>query len=298
MDEELIIRPARPGDRPAMERICARTWEWGDYIPEVWDGWLADEGGAVLVGDLGGQVVALSKITFQPLGQVWLEGMRVDPGYRGQHIASRFLDHSLDDARRRGARVVRLGTSGNNTPVHIMATRAGMERVGAYVLWLGESSPEGPLPAVLAPGHAAPVQAFLDGSALLACMAGLYSVGWAWQELSPARVAQFLETGQMLARLATDGSLLALAAVDFDPEDGDLWIGFVDGQHSAVGDLALAVRRYAAQIGAAKVRVMLPDFDWLQDAFRRAGYGFGDWEGQLWIFERRLGGSAEDSRDG
>jgi GNAT superfamily N-acetyltransferase len=297
MDAELIIRPARPDDRPAMERICAHTWEWGDYIPEVWDQWLADERGAVLVGELGGRVVALSKITFQPLGQVWLEGMRVDPGYRGRHIASRFLDHSLDYARRQGARVVRLGTGGNNTPVHVMAARAGMERVGAHILWLGEPLAEGPLPGILAPGHAARVQAFLDGSALLAHMAGLYSVGWAWQELSPARIAEFLEKGQMLARSAADGSLVALAAVDFDPEDGDLWIGFVDGQH-AVGGLAFAVRRHAAQIGADQVRVMLPDVDWLQDAFRRAGYGFGDWEGQLWIFERRLDGSAEGSHDG
>ncbi|MGD8597084.1 MAG: hypothetical protein PVJ26_08665, partial [Anaerolineae bacterium] len=71
------LRPGRPADRPAMERVCARTWEWGDYIPEVWEEWLADEGGLVLVGEWAGQVVALSKITFYPDGQVWLEGMRV-----------------------------------------------------------------------------------------------------------------------------------------------------------------------------------------------------------------------------
>ena len=54
MDEELIIRLAQSADRPAMERVCAHTWEWGDYIPEVRDDWLADERGAVLVGELGG----------------------------------------------------------------------------------------------------------------------------------------------------------------------------------------------------------------------------------------------------
>jgi hypothetical protein len=33
---------------------------------------------------------------------------------------------------------------------------------------------------------------------------------------------------------------------------------------------------------------MLPDLPWLRDAFREAGYDFGDWEGELWIFEKHL----------
>jgi hypothetical protein len=58
MQTGMIIRPARPGDRPAMERICVQTWEWGDYIPEVWDDWLADEQGLPIVCELEGRVVA------------------------------------------------------------------------------------------------------------------------------------------------------------------------------------------------------------------------------------------------
>ena len=84
----ISIRPARPEDRPAIERICAHTWEWGDYIPEVWDDWLAegDRGeGHALVGEVEGFVVALSKVTLQTPDQVWLEGMRVDPDCRQRH---------------------------------------------------------------------------------------------------------------------------------------------------------------------------------------------------------------------
>ena len=59
METELTIRPARPDDRPAMERICAHTWDWGDYVPEVWDDWLAQGGGmGVIVGELAGRVGA------------------------------------------------------------------------------------------------------------------------------------------------------------------------------------------------------------------------------------------------
>jgi hypothetical protein len=43
---------------------------------------------------------------------------------------------------------------------------------------------------------------------------------------------------------------------------------------------------------------MLPEVAWLREAFRRTGYGFGDWEGELWIFQRRLTAEGGGSHDG
>jgi GNAT superfamily N-acetyltransferase len=226
----LTIRPAQPDDRPAMERICAHTWEWGDYVPDVWDDWLAGEAGSraedrsmagpAIVGEMAGQVVALSKITFLTPGQVWLEGMHVDPEFRHRGIAGHFLDYSLAYARDHGARVVRTGTGGNNTAVHTLMARAGMERIGTY--------------------------------------------------------------------LAADGRVAALATVHLEPGDKRMWVGFADGPVPAVVELAMAIRAHAARIGAEDVSTMLPDLPWLRDAFGTAGYGQGDWEGELWIFERFL----------
>ena len=74
MASDLTIRPARASDRPAMECVCAHTFDWGDYIPEVWDDWLADKQGTVIVGEVGERMVALSRITFQATGQVYIGG--------------------------------------------------------------------------------------------------------------------------------------------------------------------------------------------------------------------------------
>ncbi len=54
-----MIRAARPEDRADMERICAHTWDDGDYIPYVWDEWLADPQAVLLAGELEGRMVAL-----------------------------------------------------------------------------------------------------------------------------------------------------------------------------------------------------------------------------------------------
>jgi GNAT superfamily N-acetyltransferase len=288
MEAELTIRPARPGDRAAVEHICASTWDWGDYVPDTWDAWLADEESTVIVGETKGQVVALSNIVFQPDGQVWLEGMRVDPAFRRQGAAGRFLDYSIALARDRGARVVRLGTGANNKPVQTLMGRAGMEQVGAYVQWNADPLRDAAQPAALTLDGAAQVQAFLEDSPVLARNHGLYSVGWAWQELSPGCVAQHLNSGQVLGRVAPGGDLAALAVVVPEPEEQAVWVGFADGESVAVTHLVMAIRARGYRLGAQKVRTMVPDFAWLRDAYQAAGYSFGDWEGELWIFERRL----------
>jgi GNAT superfamily N-acetyltransferase len=313
MDTELTFRPARPDDRAAMERICAQTWEWGDYIPEVWDDWLADaarsqaQGGCdtLIVGELAGRVVALSKITGQAHGQVWLEGMRVDPDYRRRGIAGQFLDYSLAYARRHGARVVRLGTGHQNTPVHITAARAGMERVGSCVHWTAEplfSDGLAGLPelSLLTLEHEAQVQTFLAESTVLAHTHGLYSVDWAWQELSAGDVEPLLKRGQVVAWCMPDGQLAGLATIHADREGNEMWVGFADGEAAAVTQLASAIRMQAAQLGAERVQAMVPDLAWLRDAYHAAGYDSGDWEGELLVFERWLtqgGGSGGGSHD-
>lgn len=291
MDSELVIRPARPDDRPAMERITAHTWEDGDYIPQVWDEWLSEEGGELSVGQWGapeGPVVAISKITAQPEGQIWLEGMRVDPEYRGRGIASQFLEYNLEFARSHGARVVRLATSSRNTTVHHMAAHHGMEQAGSYAMWLAEPLPGGAPPAFLAPDEASQVDEFLQHSPILTYTHGLYTHDWAAQELSAKRVAQHLERGQIAAERTADGQIAALIVVCAEPGDEEMWIGFADGQPPALTQLATAARAYAAQAGAETIRMMIPGLDWLREAFRAAGYDWGDWDGELWVFESKL----------
>src|SRR5215468_5486230 len=57
--DDLLIRQAQPQDKAAVLAFCAHTWDWGDYIPQVWDEWLADPSGCLLVAILADRPVAL-----------------------------------------------------------------------------------------------------------------------------------------------------------------------------------------------------------------------------------------------
>ena len=107
----LTIRRARAEDREAVLAFCAQTWDWGDYIAEVWDAWLADAARHVRRGDVGGQVMAVDKLTFLSDDEAFFEGLRIDPAYRGRGYAARFEEYMLAEAARQGARVVRLLTA-------------------------------------------------------------------------------------------------------------------------------------------------------------------------------------------
>jgi hypothetical protein len=195
-----------------------------------------------------------------------------------------------------GARVARLGTADHNVAVHTIASRAGMQRVGSYELWAAGTEPARTPPLILSSDHASQVHGFLLASPVLAHCHGLYGSGWAWQELSSERVQDFVARGEILAQLDPAGSLAALAVLDTEPDRGRTWVCFADGEPSAVTALASAAQGYASQVGVQLVNAMLPDVTWLREAFRAAGFGLGDWEGELWIYERRFDEEGGDER--
>jgi GNAT superfamily N-acetyltransferase len=303
MSDDLIIRPARLEDRGAAERICANTWDWGDYIPEVWAEWLADEQGHMAVAELEGQIVALGRVRLLPGGQAWLEGMRVDPDYRRQGVAWHFFHYKLAYARAHGARVVRLGTSDQNQPVHRMMERAGMARVGRYEMLLGPAAEPGSSSLVrLTPEHADQVHTFLRQSPVLAAARGLYCLDWAWQDLSEARAVDLLAEDKVIGQWGDAGNLAALAVVEREPDEERLWVGFADAgaQAGPGGGLrggadpgalrawAQALRGQAHLWGLDFAAAMLPDLPSLREAFRATGYGPGEWQGEIWIYEMPL----------
>src|SRR5205085_12466845 len=106
----LEVRPAREEDREAVLAFCRQTWDWSDYIDRVWDEWLHAENGVLLVATIDGQPVGVANIRMLNAQEAWMEGMRVDPAFREQGIASALFDAQIAEARRRGASTARLIT--------------------------------------------------------------------------------------------------------------------------------------------------------------------------------------------
>ncbi|WP_099212001.1 GNAT family N-acetyltransferase [Thermococcus henrietii] len=89
----MLIREARPEDRPFIEEIARLTWDGEDYLARVFDEWLGDN---FYVLELDGRVIGTAKLTVLPGKVGWLEGLRVHPEYRGRGYGRLLHDFLLE----------------------------------------------------------------------------------------------------------------------------------------------------------------------------------------------------------
>jgi N-acetylglutamate synthase-like GNAT family acetyltransferase len=291
------IRRAVAQDKDAVLAFCARTFEWGDYLPEVWEQWLADEKGQFLVATQDGVPVGVAKVTLLTPSEAWLEGLRVDPQHRHAGLGWQFQTACLEVARRSGVDVARLATGSKNLAIHKMAERSGMHRMAAA--WPLEASAlasekESASLTHLGMSDWGPISTRILQGSTLAALHGLYGAGWTWEAMTEDKLRAHLRRGQVLALCDGEAEIAAVAiTLDPDPIGRSLPIAYVDGGASRAQDLALALRHYAATLHLEKVGAMLPAASLLRQAFLQAGYQPElEVDGAIWIYETTWKGAA------
>ncbi len=97
------IRSARAADKAAVLRFTEHTWDWGDYISEVWGEWLAETNGRMLVVTMQREPAAVAHVAMVGPGEAWIEGMRVESSFRRHGIATALTRRCLAEAVVMGA---------------------------------------------------------------------------------------------------------------------------------------------------------------------------------------------------
>lgn len=284
---KIVVRPARPEDREEVLAFCGRTWEWGDYIGDVWERWLADKDGYFMVALVGERIAGTGKVTMISRAEAWLEGLRVNPAFRGHGVAQALYDAAETAARKRWARVARYATFSSNVAIHRLSERYGYRRVARFIEYSAPPG-EGPVPEPLLLQDAAAAEDMLSKVAGLAASGGLYAGGWHCQELRGGRLREHIVRGEAYA-VHEGGRPQAVALVsERDPAQG-LRLGFLGGETPAVAVLAGQLRALARLEASPRVQVVLPAEETIQEAVRRAGYQ-PTWDQEIWVYEKRLKG--------
>ena len=293
--DEFQIRPARAADREAVLAFCAQTWEWGDYIGEVWDAWLTDTAGVLVVGEIGGQVMGVDKLTFLAPGEAFFEGLRIAPAYRGRGYAGRFQRFMLAEAARRGAHVLRFLTAANNIPIHKNAARDAFVRGPVLLPW--QASPaasEAPAAIPLEPGpQAEAAWAGLPQSPMWAATGGLVSHAWHVQAWTRALWDALLVAGNLFT-LPAAGTSTAPGFIALIPErhyPDAAWLAYLDDgtmDAARLAELAGTARRVAVTRGYAELHAMLPHVPAIEAGLQAAGWTPRSDEGTMLVFEKPL----------
>ena len=83
----MLIRNAKPSDKSKILKFCKNTFSWGDYIKDVWDFWLKEKN--LLVIEKDSQIGICHAVFFKKQG--WIEGIRINPIFRRQGLASKLI---------------------------------------------------------------------------------------------------------------------------------------------------------------------------------------------------------------
>ena len=285
------IRSAKPADREAVLRFCENTWEWGDYIPLVWNRWLHEPASKALVATMRSQPVAFGHVIMVAPGEAWLEGLRVDPVYHQKGLATRLTQYLLVEAAKLGAGVARFATSSKNIAVHRMSAKFSFTEVAAILPLHAEATGmEHPLPYRPKPQALPNLLSFLEGSTVMAAMGGLYSTGWRFHSLNHDRIRESLNEG-VVRIIGGPDIISALAIVEPGYPGEGLAVRYADGQIDALIELAYELRVEAASYEPPQVSARLPDIPQVQQAFQQAGYK-PQAENPFWIYQQVLGVSS------
>lgn len=283
-DLNLVFRPVRPDDKTRVLEFTAKTWSDGDYIAEVFDDWLADPGGqftAVLVDE---HVVAIGKLTDLGDGELWLEGLRVDPEHRKKGIGEALHNYNVDLARKMKGRVLRYATGDENVVSKLFAARTGFIHVGNYWWHEADAIPEFDPPAVLTPDDWPALKTRLH-SPLIRSKSNLYAHHWRWRTLSEERLQAHLSAGEVVGLRRRAG--LRAWSICAWREVAELSVQHLDAIDAAsLADMARSLRRMAADAGRSKVTLFALEPSALIGALREAGYSSDEFS--MVIFELPL----------
>jgi hypothetical protein len=120
------FRRMTPADKPVLVAIAARIWDGTDYLPAVFDEWVADTEGEFAAVLLDGRIVGCGKLTFLTRTDAWLEGLRKDPDLTEKGITAAVTTHFLEGlAARKDLASIRFATYVRN-----LASITANERMG------------------------------------------------------------------------------------------------------------------------------------------------------------------------
>jgi hypothetical protein len=187
------FRPIVQSDKPAIQAIASQTWEGSDYLPFVFDDWVADPQGEFVAVLLDGRLAGCGKMTFLTPTDVWFEGLRKDPAVKEKGVATAITARFLALlAGRRDLTSVRFSTYFDNLSSITSNERLGFRRA-ASLSWKSLSGRSFDLASITLPGFGdgqatggrvvqikdeRSIRRFMESSPWLGASRGLLPEGW------------------------------------------------------------------------------------------------------------------------
>jgi ribosomal protein S18 acetylase RimI-like enzyme len=243
----LKIRHATKSDKGEVLRFCVNTFEWGDYIDQVWDFWLSDRNGVLLVaehdeeynihGKKRSSVIAISHASLCPNNKnVWLEGIRVHPNFRHRYVATQLLNSMISYGKEQGADEASAIVAGNNITSQLMMESNGFAIISKWSYYIINKIPKrvdkGKLRSkVVTSEDTETVRNYLKRSAVYKSSGKTYVNSWRWYSLDLSVLENFIKHEKVL--VIGNDPIEGLGIINKD-SDNNFQIVYLDASNTSV----------------------------------------------------------------
>jgi len=279
----VVCRPALQKDTDEVMELCSHIWEGGDYIPQVWEEWLADPDGLLGVAESSGRVVGVFKLTKFQDQEWYMEGLRVHPDFQGKGIASHIHEYVLETWRRMGSGIIRLTTGSYNIKVHRMCEQTDFKRIAEFIPFRAICNLEGigNFTGVKI-DEASRALEFVTGSPTHAFSSGLINLGWVYAELQLKHIQEAIREGH--AWWWRGGSGFISIWEDEEEDDRAPGIKLVGCSLSDLPELLTDYRLLMGDIGYKSAGWVAPNQSEVLSGLEKAGFE-RSWDVSLFIYE-------------
>jgi GNAT superfamily N-acetyltransferase len=271
---EVKVRDAKPEDKEEVLSFCVGTFDWGDYIDEVYDLWLRAEGSRLLVAEDGGVPVGVLHLRLLAHQTAWLEGLRVRPSHRRSGVGTALTKEALDGLAKSGFRRVRLLIESNNDASQALASSIGFHEEGEWVFYHSKVPSKGFGPGKgrwATPATEGRVWAFLDSSELFNRGCRSYEDDWSLFPLESDDFARM--AGSREIAFSGKGNDMAIAVVKRGSgRKRTAKACFLTGDEAGVSDLSAFLLSELAEEGIRRLHVSAPNHAAVAQGLKEAGF--------------------------
>jgi GNAT superfamily N-acetyltransferase len=281
----VVCRPALRKDKDEVFELCSHIWDGGDYIPAVWEDWLADPDGLFGVAEMGGRVVGIFKLTKFAEDEWYMEGLRVHPDVQGMGVAAHIHEYVLETWHCIGKGIIRLTTGSYNVKVHHMCERSGFTRIAEFIPYRAPCLMEGESQFTpLNIEDATIAMDFILHNPIHQLSWGLINLGWVYANPQLKHIQKAINEGHAWWWKGR----LGLLSIWEDHEDDrqEPGIQLAGCAIDDLGEFLLDYRRMMGRIGYQSAGWVAPNHAELLECLENAGFQ-RSWDVSLYVFELR-----------
>jgi ribosomal protein S18 acetylase RimI-like enzyme len=279
----IVCRPALRKDTAEVLELSSHIWEGHDYIPSVWEEWLADPNGLLGVAEYQGHVAGVFKLTKFQDDEWYMEGLRVHPDYRERGIASHIHHYVVETWKRIGGGTIRLVTGSYNERVHRMCDEAGFKRVAEFIPYRASSLHEktGVFTKAIE-DEAAKAFDFTLSSPSHALSRGLINLGWVYANPQLKHLQEAIHAGHAWWWKNEHGFI----SIWEDEDDGEKQPGIelIACDLKELTDLLTDYRQLMGELGYSSPGWVAPNHPEVLSSLEKAGFE-RSWDMSLYVYE-------------